>query len=263
MLLGAFGCYYTTLRTHNVLLGVCVGIGVGAAMGLVTAVISVTLKAEQGISGIGVYLFGLGLSDLLFVRLVGTPVPIPSLKTVKIPLLSQIPVVGGMFFKQNLLVYLAFLMVPVVAFILNRTTYGMKIKAVGENPAAADSLGVNVTRIRYSTVLLGCTFAGLAGATLVLLYGIFQENLTQGEGFIAVALVYFGAWRPAGVMAGSLLYGLVAAVILSWKSLGIIPLGASDLAATAPAIITVLALLTVAPRFRQPAALGRPYERGA
>jgi general nucleoside transport system permease protein len=263
MLLGAFGCYYTALQTHNVLLGVCVGIGIGAVMGLITAVVSVSLKAEQGISGIGVYLFGLGLSDLLFVRLVGTPVPIATLKPLKIPLLSRIPVVGGMFFDQNVLVYLAFILVPVVAFILNRTTYGMKIKSVGENPAAADSLGVSVTRIRYSTVLIGCTLAGLAGATLLVLYGIFQENLTQGEGFIAVALVYFGAWRPYGVMAGSLLYGMVGAIILSWKSLGIIPLSASDLAATAPAIITVLALLTVARRFRQPAALGRPYERGA
>jgi general nucleoside transport system permease protein len=263
MLLGAFGCYYTALQTHNVLLGVCVGIGIGAVMGLITAVVSVSLKAEQGISGIGVYLFGLGLSDLLFVRLVGTPTPIATLKPLKIPLLSRIPVVGGMFFDQNVLVYLAFILVPVVAFILNRTTYGMKIKSVGENPAAADSLGVSVTRIRYSTVLIGCTLAGLAGATLLVLYGIFQENLTQGEGFIAVALVYFGAWRPSGVMAGSLLYGMVGAIILSWKSLGIIPLSASDLAATAPAIITVLALLTVARRFRQPAALGRPYERGA
>jgi simple sugar transport system permease protein len=91
--------------------------------------------------------------------------------------------------------------------------------------------------------------------------GIFQVNLTQAEGFIAVALVYFGAWRPVGVMGGALLYGLVGVVILTWKSLGIIPLNASDLAATAPAVITVLALLFLARRFRQPAALGRPYER--
>jgi simple sugar transport system permease protein len=91
--------------------------------------------------------------------------------------------------------------------------------------------------------------------------GIFQINLTQSEGFIAVALVYFGAWRPVGVMFGSLLYGLVGVVILEWKSLGIIPLSASDLAATAPAVITVLALLFLARRFRQPAVLGRPYER--
>lgn len=261
MLLSAFATYYTALQTGNLFIALLAGAGTGLLMGVVTALVSVTLKAEQGISGIGVYLFGLGFSDLLFQKLVGTPLPISTPPQVALPLLSQLPVVGGMFFDQSLIVYLAFLLVPLVAFVLNRTTYGLKIKAAGENPAAADSLGVSVARIRWSTVLLGCTFAGVAGASLLLYDGIFQMNLTQSEGFIAVALVYFGAWRPTGVMAGSLLYGLVGAIILTWKSLGIIPLSASDLAATAPAIITVLALLFIARRFRQPAVLGRPYER--
>ena len=263
MLLSAFGAYYAALQTQSLVTAILVGIGVGALLGLVTAVVSVTLRAEQGISGIGIYLFALGFSDLLFLKLVGTPLPINQLSAVKVPLLDRIPTAGGMFFKQNALVYLAFVLVPVVAFVLNRTTYGLNLKAVGENPAAADSLGVSVTVVRYSAVILGSTLAGLAGAALVIETGIFQENLTQGAGFIAVALVYFGAWRPAGVMAGALLYGLTAAVILSWKGLGIIPLSVSDLAATAPAVITVLALLTVARRFRQPAALGKPYERGS
>ena len=261
MLLAAFATYFTALRTGDLLLAILAGAATGTIMGVITAFVSVTLKAEQGISGIGVYLFGLGFSALLFEKLVGTPLPIDTLQPVGIPMLDRIPVVGGMFFNQSALVYLAFLLVPVVAFVLNRTTYGLKIKAVGENPAAADSLGVSVVRIRWSTVMLGCTFAGLAGASLLLYGGIFQVNLTQGQGFIAVALVYFGAWRPVGVMGGALLYGLVAVVILTWKSLGIIPLSASDLAATAPAVITVLALLFIARRFRQPAALGRPYER--
>lgn len=262
MLLGAFGAYYTALQTHDMWLAVLVGAAVGALMGLVTAVVNVTLKAEQGISGIGVFLFGLGMSDLLFQKLVGTPVPVSTLPTLRIPLLSGIPSVGKMFFQANLLVYLAFLLVPVLAFVLNRTTYGMKIKAVGENPAAADSLGVSVARIRYSTVLIGSTLAGVAGASLALQLGIFQQNLTQGEGFIAVALVYFGAWRPLGVMAGSLLYGMVAATVLTWNTLGIIPQSASNLAAMAPAVITVVALVVVARRFRQPAALAKPYIRG-
>jgi ABC-type uncharacterized transport system permease subunit len=263
MLLGAFGGYYAALQTGSLVLAVAVGIGVGALLGLVTAVVSVTLKAEQGISGIGVYLFALGLSALLFLKLVGTPRPINQLKAISIPLLDRIPTVGGMLFKQDILVYVAFLLVPVVAFLLNRTTYGLNIKAAGENPAAADSLGVSIPRIRYSTVILGSSLAGLAGATLLIQVGIFQQNLTQAQGFIAVALVYFGAWRPGGVMAGALLYGLTEAVVLTWKGLGIIPLSISDLAGTAPAVITVLALLTIARRFRQPAALGRPYERGA
>jgi len=262
MLLSAFATYYTALKTGNLFFAILVGIGVGAVMGVVTAFISVTLKAEQGISGIGIYLFGLGFSDLLFIKLVGTPLPIATLNPINIPLLDRIPAIGGMFFKQTILVYIAFLLVPVVTFVLNRTTFGMKIRAAGENPAAADSVGVNVARIRWQAVLIGCTLAGLAGAALLLFDGIFQENLTQSEGFIAVALVYFGAWRPVGVMGGSALYGLAIAVVLEWKSLGIIPLSASDLAATAPAVITILALLTVARRFRQPAALGKPYERG-
>ncbi len=261
MLLGAFATYYVELQTGNLLLAILAGMATGTVMGVVTAFVSVTLKAEQGISGIGIYLFGLGFSSLLFQKLVGTPLPIATLQPVGIPLLDSIPLIGGMFFNQTLLVYLAFLLVPVVAFILNRTTFGLKIRAVGENPAAADSLGVSVARIRWSAVLIGCTFAGLAGASLLMYGGIFQINLTQSEGFIAVALVYFGAWRPIGVMFGSLLYGLVGVVILTWKSLGIIPLSASDLAATAPAVITVLALLFLARRFRQPAVLGRPFER--
>jgi simple sugar transport system permease protein len=262
MLLSAFTGYYAALKTQSLPIAVVVGLSVGAILGLVTAVVSVSLKAEQGISGIGVYLFALGFSDLLFLKLVGTPQPINQLHAVGIPLLDRIPTVGGMFFKQNVLVYVAFILVPLVAFVLNRTTYGLNVRAVGENPAAADSLGVSVTVIRYSAVIVGSMLAGLAGATLLIETGIFQENLTQGAGFIAVALVYFGAWRPAGVMAGALLYGLTAAVILAWKGLGIIPLSVSDLASTAPAAITILALLMVARRFRQPAALGKPYERG-
>jgi general nucleoside transport system permease protein len=262
MLLGAFGAYYTALETGSLVLGVFVGIGIGAVLGGITALMSVTLKAEQGISGIGVYLFGLGLSDLLFIRLVGTPTPVPSFGNVSIPVLDRIPALGEMFFDHNVLVYLAFLMVPVLAFVLRRTTSGMNVHAAGENPAAADSLGVNVTWIRYSAVIFGSTMAGLAGATLIVLNGIFQQNLTQAAGFIAVALVYFGNWRPTGVMIGSLLYGLVTAIILQWKALGIIPTSTAGLAATAPAIITVLALLTMSRRFRQPAALAKPFLRG-
>jgi simple sugar transport system permease protein len=263
MLLGAFGAYYTVLETDSLWLGVLVGIIIGVVMGLVTAVMSVTLKAEQGISGIGVYLFGLGISDLLFQKLVGTPRPVSTLPPIEIPLLGDLPVLGRMLFRHNALVYLAFLLVPVLTFVLSRTTYGVKVKAVGETPAAADSLGVSVTRIRYSTVILGNLLAGLAGATLALELGIFQQNLTQGQGFIAVALVYFGAWRPLGVMAGSLLYGMVSATVLSWKTLGIIPRSASDLASMAPAVLTVIALVLVARRFRQPSALAKPYQRGA
>ena len=262
MLLGAFTCYYVALETGSLPLAVLSGMVVGAACGLATAFISVTLRAEQGISGIGVYLFALGLTSLLFLKLVGTPLPIDQLGKIEIPFLEELPFVGKTLFQQDVLVYVAFGLVPVVAFVLNRTTFGLNVTAVGENPAAADSLGVSVARTRYATVTIGSTLAGLAGAALLLDVGIFQQNITNAEGFIAVALVYFGGWRPVGVMLGSLLYGLTQALVLSWKGLGIIPVSLSDLAAAAPAVITVVALLTVARRFRQPAALATPYIRG-
>lgn len=262
MLLGAFTGYYAVLRSGNVWFGLMAGAGVGVLMGLASALISVTLQAEQGISGIGVFLFGLGMSDLLFQKMVGTPVPVTSFAKVHIPLLADIPVIGAMLFQHSLVVYLAFAAVPASFFILNRTTFGMNIRAVGENPEAADSLGVSVTKVRYATVTIGGTMAGFAGAALAIDLGIFQQNLTNAAGFIAIALVYFGAWRPVGVMAGALLYGFVNALVLQLKTLGIIPRSWSDIAAMAPAIVTILALVVVAQRFRQPAALTKPFSRG-
>jgi simple sugar transport system permease protein len=262
MLLGAFGGYYTVLKSDNVWLGLAAGLAVGLALGIVSAFITVTLKAEQGISGIGIFLFGLGMSDLLFQRLVGTPRPIDTFPRLEIPLLADIPWIGEMFFRQNAVVYLAFLAVPVSMVVINRTTFGMKIRAVGENPEAADSLGVSVAKVRYSTMLIGGTLAGVAGAALAINLGIFQQNITNQQGFIAIALVYFGAWRPLGVMLGALLYGFVNALVIQWKTLGIIPDSLSDIAAMAPAVITILALVVVATRFRAPSALTKPFERG-
>lgn len=261
MLLGAFGGYYTVLETENVWLGLLVGALIGAVLGVGTGVMSVTMHADQGISGIGVFLFGLGMSDLLFQKLVGTPRPIDTFPELHIPILSDIPIIGEMFFQSSAVVYLAFLAVPVATFIINRTPFGMNIRAVGQNPAAADSLGVSVAGVRYATVIIGGTLAGIAGAALSIGLGIFQQNITSGMGFIAVALVYFGAWRPIGVMAGALLYGLVNAMVLQFKTLGIIPNEWSDIASMAPAVITILALVFVATRFRQPAALTKPFVR--
>lgn len=262
MLLGAFGGYYTTLKTQSPWLGLAVGLAVGLVLGLLSSVISVSLRAEQGISGIGVYLFGLGMSDLLFQRLVGTPLPAKPFPKTPIPGLSEIPVLGDLFFNHSIPIYLAFLAVPVSTLIINRTRFGMNIRAVGENPEAADSQGVSVTRVRYAAVTIGGVLAGAAGAVLAISLGIFQQNLTNAQGFIAIALVYFGAWRPLGVMAGSLVYGMVSAVVLLLKTRGIIPLGASDLAAMIPAVITVLALVVAARRFRAPTALTKPFIRG-
>ncbi len=263
MLLGAFGAYYTILETKSPVAGLVVGIGVGVLMGLVYAVITVSLRAEQGISGIGIFLFGLGLSDLLFQKQVGTPLPIRGFSDLHIPLLADIPEVGEMFFQHSVLIYVAFLLVPAVAFLINRTTFGLNVRAVGENPAAADSLGVSVARVRYSTIVIANTLAGLAGAVLAIELGIFQQNLTNGQGFIAIALVYFGAWRSTGVMGGALLFGLVSATVLQWRTLGIVSGAASSITAMAPAVLTIVALVVISRTIGQPSALTRPFDRGS
>ncbi|MEL6891896.1 MAG: ABC transporter permease [Actinomycetota bacterium] len=261
MLIGAFASYYTVLETDDRVLGVMVGIGVGASMGVVYGFMTVVMQAEQGISGIGVFLFGLGFTDLLFQKQVGTPTPIRGLTDWEIPLLAGIPEVGEIFFRHSPLVYLAFVLVPVMWFVINRTTFGLNVRAVGETPEAADTLGVSVARIRWTTIIIGNSLAGLAGAALALEVGIFQGNLTSGQGFIAVALVYFGAWRPAGVMAGALLFGTVSATVLQWKTIGIVSGAASALTAMAPAILTIVVLVIVSRRVAPPTALTRPFER--
>jgi ABC-type uncharacterized transport system permease subunit len=262
MLVGAFAAYYFAYTTGSLVGGLVLAIAVGALMGLFMAFISVTLRAEQGISGIGLYLFGLGLSDLLFRVTIGTPRPLNGFPNLHLPILSDLPVLGPILFNQNILVYGAFALVPVTWFILNKTTLGLKIRAVGQSPEAADSLGISVARVRYFTVTLGGALAGLAGASLsIALLNVFQQNLTSGQGFIAVALVYFGAWKPGRVMLGALLFSMVIALQLWIGTLGI-PLP-SDIAGMLPYVLTIVALIFAARQIvTQPAALTKPYERG-
>ncbi len=261
MLMGAFTAFYLALNTGNLWLGLGAAAIVGALMGLLMAVISITLKAEQGISGIGLYLFGLGLSSLLFRTMVGTVKTIVGFQPVKLPLLGDLPIVGEIFFQHSVLVYGAFLLVPVAWFIIEKTNWGLKIRAVGQYPAAADSLGVNVTAVRYACTIAGGVLAGIAGASLsIALTNLFQENLTSGQGFIAVALVYFGGWKPQGVLGGALLFSFVNAFQLWVQVLGVnIPPG---VAVMLPYLLTIAALAVAVNRTRQPAALAKPFERG-
>lgn len=260
MLLGAFAGFYVALTTGNPWLGLLAAILTGAVLGLLMGFISVTLHAEQGISGIGVYLFGLGMSDLLFQKTLGTVETVKGFQPIHIPWLSDLPVVGEVLFSHNILVYLAFLLVPVSWFVLNRTTLGLKIRAVGEHPEAADSLGVSVNGVRYFACILGGTLSGVAGASLsIALLNVFQQNLTNGLGFIAVALVYFGGWRPFGVLAGSLLFSMVNSLQLWVQVLGIpVP---SDIAVMMPYALTIVALVVAVQRVRPPSALTKQFER--
>jgi simple sugar transport system permease protein len=264
--MGAFTGYYVTLISGSAWLGLLAAILVGGLMGLAMAFISVTLKAEQGISGIGVFLFGLGLSELLFVTLVGTPTAVVGFPELTIPALANSPSelvrsLSTIFLNHNILVYIAFALVPISAFVLNRTTFGLKIRAVGQNPQASDTLGVSVERIRYITVTLGGVLSGIAGASLSIALGnLFFQDMTAGKGFIAVALVYFGGWRPWGVLLGAMTFSLVNALQNWVQTLGIpIP---SEIAVMMPYVLTIVALIFAVQRVQQPAALTKIFERG-
>ncbi len=260
MLMGAFAAFYVTYVTGDLGWGVIAALAVGALMGLAMAFVTVHLQAQQGISGIGFYLFGLGLSDLLFQKLVGTVRTVSGFPRIELPVLGQIPFLGEIFFQHNLLVYLAYLLVPLAWFVLHKTTLGLKIRAVGENPQAADSLGVSVARVRYFTIILGGMLSALGGASLsVGLLNVFQQNMTSGMGFIAVALVYFGAWSPLGVLLGAWIFSMINALQLWMQILGVpIP---SDIAIMLPYVMTILVLVFAASRARAPSALTKPFTR--
>ena len=271
MLMGAYSGFFVVFMTGNLLLGLVAAAFVGALMGLVMAFVSVTLQAQQGISGIGLFMFGLGASSLLFKTTLGTVEGVNGFPELHFCLaglgldsdycLSQIPVLGEIFLGHSILVYGAFALVPVAWWVLNKTTWGLSIRAVGQNPQAADTLGVSVARVRYLTVTLGGLLAGIAGASLsISLLNIFQEGMTNGQGFIAVALVYFGSWTPFGVLAGAMLFSLVNALQLWVQVLGLkIP---SDVAVMLPYLLTIIVLAFPFKRALQPAALTRPFERG-
>jgi ABC-type uncharacterized transport system permease subunit len=256
MLMGAFAAFYVALTTGNLWLGLLAAIVMGLAMAFVT----VNLQAQQGISGIGFYLFGLGMSTLLFQMLLGTVETVSGFPPVHIPVLSDIPILGEVFFSHNIMVYGAYALVPIATFVLKKTNIGLKIRSVGENPEAADSLGVSVGAVRYLTVTLGGVLSAIAGASLsIALLNVFQQNMTSGLGFIAVALVYFGGWRPVGVLLGALLFSMVNSLQLWLQVLGVpIP---SDIAVMMPYILTIIALVLTVQRVRAPSALTKPFER--
>jgi ABC-type uncharacterized transport system permease subunit len=270
MLMGAFSSIYVVSSKGfglDPVFGLLTAILVGGLLGLAMAVVSVTFQAQQGISGIGFTLFGLGLSTLLFQTLAGGVITATGFQPIRIPLLSDIPILGRILFQQNILVYMAFLMVPISVWVLNRTTWGLQIRAVGQNPAAADAMGVNVVRVRYATLIFGGIMAGVAGASLsIAALPVFQENMTQGRGFIAVALVYFGGWSPWRVMVGALLFSIANNLQFWAQNYNIQLFGAPippNLLIMIPYVLTIAVLVFARDRKRQePAALTKPFRRG-
>jgi ABC-type uncharacterized transport system permease subunit len=270
MLMGAFTAIYVVAEAGfgaAPIFGVLAAALVGALMGLAAAVVNVTLRAEQGISGIGFTLFGLGLSSLLFKVLAGGVIVAGGLSPIYIPVLSDLPIVGRILFQQNLMVYAAFALVPISVWVLNRTKWGLQIRAVGQNPAAADTMGVNVVRVRYLTLMLGGALAGIAGAAQsIALTGVFQENMTEGRGFIAVALVYFGGWSPYRVMFGAVLFSIANNLQIWVQILNVQINGQAippNLLIMAPYVLTIAVLIFARQRRRlEPAALTKPFQRG-
>lgn len=250
-------------------LGLIFGILGGALMGLIMAVLSVTLKADQVISGITLVVFGVGLSSFIYrqifttlaERTIGLPVW-------PIPLLHRIPVIGDILFRHDPTVYITAFLVVLVWYFLYKTVWGRNIRAVGENPAAAETSGINVEAHRYSATILGSAMVGFAGAVLcVVQINLFREGIIAGRGWIAIALVIFARWRePKLALIGALLFGLADALQFRIQALSQVRLGAAafpyEFLLMLPYAVTLLVLLSRKRKIEQPLALGKPYNKG-
>jgi ABC-type uncharacterized transport system permease subunit len=233
----------------------------GVFLGVLFALVTVTFRAPQGIAGIGLQMLGWGVAGALFRHFIGGVTGIEGVATWRVPVLSGIPWLGEVLFAHNPVVYLAFLAVPASAYLLYRTPWGLRVRAVGTYPRAADTMGIGVSRVRYQALMLGGAMAGLGGAYLALCQAkMFADDLVAGRGFIAVALVYFGRWTPLGIMGGALLFSLAQALQLSLQVAGIpFPY---EFAVMLPYALVILVLaLARKSRMLGPTALGKPYDR--
>lgn len=250
-------------------IGLLVGMLAGALMGLLMGFLSITLRAEQVISGITLVLLGVGVSDYLYREVLSSMTTrVSGLEAYAIPGLSKIPVVGEIFFTHTPPVYLTAFMVALVWWFLNKTTWGLNIRAVGENPSAADTSGVSVEFTRYLAVVLGAALVGLGGAVLtVVQLKLYREGIIAGRGWIAVALVIFSRWRPGLALLGAMLFGIADSLQYRIQALDQIERGKGtipyEFLLMLPYVLTLLALLLRSDRSGQPSELGRPYTKGS
>ncbi|MFQ5762049.1 MAG: ABC transporter permease [Candidatus Bathyarchaeia archaeon] len=264
---GALAAFVAVFMTGDLWIGVLAGLGVGAVFGIIHAVTTVTIRTDQVVTGIAVWILGWGLASYLFrVTFPGfARVNIPLIDKINIPLLQDIPILGPALFQNNIMVYIAFLLVPASAIVLFRTTIGLKIRTVGENPRVADTLGVNVYRVRYMCIIYGAILAALAGVYFsIAQMGMFVDNVSAGRGWIAIVVVMFGRWNPYRALLGALLFGGVDALQLRFQALGIgtaTGLGFQFLVML-PYLLTVIVLILVAKRAGLPGAFTVPYVRG-
>ena len=264
MLMGALGGFAVTYWTKSPWLGALAAALTGGAMSLIHALLTVHLQANQVVSGLALTLFGGGLSSFMGQKLVGLPAP-ASFNRVAVPLLSDIPYLGRIFFRQDALTYLSFALIPLLWFVIYRTRAGLHLRAVGERPATADAMGINVTALRTVYVVLGGMLAGLGGAAISLASNPgWAENMTAGRGWIAIALVIFATWNPVRAAAGAYLFGGVTALGFRLQTSGV-PISPFFLNML-PYIFTVVVLIlatreSVRQRLGSPAALGQSYFR--
>lgn len=271
MIMGAVSAFAASYHSESLLIGLLVAMLVGALLASIHAFLTISLRADQVVSGLALTLFGVGLSSFLGQNLGPGGKPLvgevgPKFTKLALPLLSQIPYLGDALFRQDPLVYVMFLLVPASAYYIYKTRPGLHLRAVGENPATADAMGISVSRTRYLYTILGGMLIGLGGAHLSLAYTPgWTENLTGGRGWIAIALVIFAVWDPRRAFIGALLFGGVNAIQFRLQAAGTtIP---AAFLGMLPYLFTIVVLVIITwweaflKRIGAPAALGLPYVR--
>lgn len=269
LLSSAMFAFAVSFHTGNVLLGVLAGAIVGGLLSTLFALLTALLQADQIVSGLALFIFGSGLASFLGQRLGpggGTLVGSvgPRLPRIPIPFLADIPYIGGIFFNQDILIYVLYLLAPAMAYFLYRTRLGLNLRSVGENPATADALGIRVLTTRLVSVVVGGMIVGLGGAHLSLSYAPgWTENLSGGRGWIAIAMVIFSTWDPIRAAAGALLFGGITALQFRLQAIGI-PIPAAFLRML-PYAFTIIVLVLIGNikigrrHLAAPSALGRNY----
>jgi len=264
--LGAVIGFLLTYYTGSPVVGCIFAALSGSLLTLLLAYFSISLRANQIVIGLGIFVLGLGVAPTIYRLAIGVveSIPqVPTLTAIKIPVLSVIPFIGEIFFKQNGLVYLSYFLVAAVSFVLFKTPMGLRLRACGENPRAADTVGIDVARMRYGACAAGGLFLGIAGAYLPLVIsGSFTDNIVNGRGWLALMLVIFGRWVPLWSFIGALLFAYVDA--LQFK-VSVIPQFAKimppQFLLMLPYIFAMIVLIQVAKGAEGPRALARPYNR--
>lgn len=264
MLMAAQAAVMVGTLTHSLMLGLFAALLTGAIVAAIHAVLVIRFKVDQTVSSVAINIFGAGATSFISQRYLESNVDMlnnsGTFKIISIPLLSKIPVLGPILFENSPIVYLMLLVVVILHIVLFYTPWGLRTRAVGEHPKAADTLGVNVYLMRYVNVILGGVIAGLGGAYFTVgAVGRFDQNMTAGKGFIGLAAMIFGKWTPIGSFLSSLLFGFADSLQVKMQILSV-PIPSSFLA-MAPYIITMIVLTGVVGRAAAPAADGQPYEK--